>query len=247
MEEELLFALSSRDRLDLLSHLGKEKLRLAQLAQRLSATAQETSRHLERLSEAKVIERDSDGLYRLTTFGKLALAMLPSFTFLSKNRSYFLSHDLSSLPYEFVHRVGELANGEYAEHVGETLRTFEMILSEAEQNVWVMADEPPGGPRILEPILERDVSLKALMNPVDDSDIVYRDRWLGPKWELRFFDGINVGVVLNEKMAAVGFPSLNGKLDFGSGFRGSTQKFHKWCYDLHAYYWNKARRWYPRR
>ncbi len=247
MEDDLLFVLSSSDRLTLLSEIKKEKLRLTQLAQRLSATAQGTSRHLGRLSEARLIEKDSDGLYNLTAFGKIVLDSLPSLSFISKNRSYFLSHDLSSLPFEFIHRIGELADSEYVEHLSETLRTFERIMTEAEQWVRGMIDEPPGGPRILEPILESNVSFKVIMNPVDDKDLVYGNQWVGPKWELRLFDGVKVGVIMSERMAAVSFSDLNGKLDLSSGFRGHHSMFYKWCYDLFTYHWNMARKWYPGR
>lgn len=70
---ELLFELSSSDRLALLLEVKANKQRLTQLAQKLSATVQETSRHLSRLSDAKLIEKDSAAFYGLTAFGRLAL------------------------------------------------------------------------------------------------------------------------------------------------------------------------------
>jgi len=70
---ELLFDLSSIDRVTLLREIEKERLRLSQLATRLSATVQETSRHLTRLSHAGLISKDSEGLYFLTAYGKAIL------------------------------------------------------------------------------------------------------------------------------------------------------------------------------
>jgi hypothetical protein len=43
---KLLFDISSTDRLTLLFAIRKENLRLSQLAEKISATIQETSRHL---------------------------------------------------------------------------------------------------------------------------------------------------------------------------------------------------------
>jgi predicted transcriptional regulator len=53
---------------------------------------------------------------------------------------------------------------------------------------------------------------------------------------------IKAGIVLNEKRAGVTFPDMAGKLDFNSGFRSNDLLFHKWCFDLFNFYWNKATR-----
>lgn len=49
-----------------------------------------------RLTEAKLIEKNSDGSYTLTSYGRVVLLLLSSYTFVSKD--YFLSHDISFLP-----------------------------------------------------------------------------------------------------------------------------------------------------
>jgi predicted transcriptional regulator len=93
---KVLFDLSSSDRLTLLFEIRKEgNLRLTQLAEKIRATVQETSMHLGRLTEAKLIQKNSDDFYTLTSYGRLVLLLLSSFDFLSRNRDYFLSHDIS--------------------------------------------------------------------------------------------------------------------------------------------------------
>src|SRR5215218_9580573 len=142
---ELLFILASMDRLTLLSEIGVEKRRLSQLTAKLSATPQETSKHLMRLRNAKLIEKDSEGFFGLTAFGKIVLNLLPSISFLMQNREYFLSHDISSLPREFIERIGELQEGEYAEKVGSILAHVQLVVQDAEEYIWLMADHPLGG------------------------------------------------------------------------------------------------------
>ena len=110
---KLLFDISSSDRLTLLFAVRKENLRLTQLAEKISATIQETSRHLGRLTDAKLIEKNSDSSYTVTSYGRLVLILLSSYNFLSKNKDYFLSHDISFLPQEFIERIGELSLYEY--------------------------------------------------------------------------------------------------------------------------------------
>ena len=133
------------DRLTLLSEIAIEKRRLSQLTAKLSATAQETSKHLTRLRNAKLIEKDSDGFFGLTAFGKIIVNLLPSIKFLTQNREYFLSHDISSLPWEFIERIGELKEGEYAEKVGAILAHLQQVVQDAEKHIWLMADHPLGG------------------------------------------------------------------------------------------------------
>lgn len=115
---ELLFILASIDRLTLLSEIAMEKRRLSQLAIKISATPQETSKHLARLRDSKLIEKDSGGFFSLTGFGKIIVNLVPSFRFLAQNREYFLSHDISSIPLEFIERLGVLQEGEHTVNVG---------------------------------------------------------------------------------------------------------------------------------
>lgn len=113
MEEEqtaeLLFILASVDRLAFLSELGTKKQRLTQLSAKISASSQETFKHLARLRDAQLIDKDSDGFYALTAFGKVALVnIILSIKFLSRYRDYLMTHDISSLPHEFIERMESL-------------------------------------------------------------------------------------------------------------------------------------------
>ena len=66
---ELLFILASIDRLTLLSEIAIKNRGLSQLTTNLSATPQETSKHLTRLRDAKLIEKGSDGFFATTGMG----------------------------------------------------------------------------------------------------------------------------------------------------------------------------------
>jgi predicted transcriptional regulator len=81
-----------------------------------------------RLRNAKLIEKDSDGFFTLATLGKIIVNLLPSIRFLTQNRDYFLSHDISSLPLDFIERLGELQEGQYAEKVGSILAYIQQVV-----------------------------------------------------------------------------------------------------------------------
>lgn len=171
----------------------------------------------------------------ITTLGKLVTKLLPSMEFLSENKEYLLTHNISSLPEEFIGRIGELQQHQYNAKAGLVLSFTQQVISEADKFVWLMSD-----------------------HSLIDSDIVFdieRDRnrsliWriilpIGNKieWQdLRSYaknvhTRIEIGIALNEKVAGLLLPDLRGSLDFNSGFISSSLSFCKWCQDLFGYVW----------
>jgi hypothetical protein len=66
---------------------------------KLSATPPETSKHLMCVRDAKLIEKDCEGFFGLTAFGKIIVNLLPSIKSLflkTKNTSYHMIYILSS-------------------------------------------------------------------------------------------------------------------------------------------------------
>jgi predicted transcriptional regulator len=246
---ELLFILASSDRLTLLSDIAIEKCRLSQLTAKLSATPQETSKHLTRLRDAKLIEKDSEGFFGLTTFGKIIMNLLPSIRFLIQNRDYFLSHDTSSFPIEFIERLGELQENEYAENVGAILLHLQQVVEDAEEYIWLMADHPLGGQEFVTKSgkLESNstVTWRVIVPAVSSIDWAELRRSVGIyKGRIKYHlmedsNDIKAGIALNEKIAGVTFPNTTGKLDFNGGFRSGNPLFRKWCEDLFEIHWNK--------
>ncbi len=241
---ELLFDLSSTDRLTLLTEIDRERLRLSQLAARLSATAQETSRHLIRLSHDDLIGKDSEGLYFVTAYGKAMLRLLPSMDFLSRHRKYFVSHDPTSLPPSFLERIGELSESAYVEKLGGVLDHLQNVMSEAKEFVWLMADQ------ILtidessqQRLVERGISVKVIIPASESSSQKLRATVTIPeKMEMRFVDQVRAGVSMNESVAGVVFPELSGRIDFSIGFAGTSKGIYGWCRDLFLYHWEHAKK-----
>jgi predicted transcriptional regulator len=246
---ELLFILASVDRLTLLSDIAVERSKLNQLTAKLAATSQETSKHLMRLRSAKLINKDSDGLFDLTTFGKIIVKLVPSIRFLTKNREYFLSHDISSLPLEFIERLGELQEGEYSGRVGLILAHTRGVVQDAEEYIWLMADHPIGEGEYVSRSgkLESSCAVRwRIIVPAGSSIDWTRVRSdVGTqKGRIEYHlitdpHDIKAGMALNEKTAGFTFPDTMGKLDFNSGFRSNNPIFRKWCQDLFVFHWNK--------
>jgi predicted transcriptional regulator len=247
---ELLFLIASIDRLTLLLEIHSEKRRLTHLAAKLSATPQETSKHLRRLRDAKLIEKDSEGFFSLTALGNIILNILPALKFVIQNGNYFLSHDLSSLPLEFIERLGELQEFEYDERVGFVLAYTQRVVQDAEEYIWLMADHPLGNEEYVggKKLEISNVTWRVIIPAGSSVDWTRLRSSVGDhKGRIEYAliedsNEIHAGIALNEKIAGLTFPDITGKLDFNSGFRGSDLLFHKWCYDLFVFHWNKARK-----
>jgi predicted transcriptional regulator len=241
---ELLFDLSSTDRLTLLTEIEGERLRLGQLAARLSATAQETSRHLIRLSHDDLIGKDSEGLYFVTAYGKAMLRLLPSMDFLSRHRKYFVSHDPTWLPPSFLERIGELSESAYVEKLGGVLDHLQHVMSEAKEFVWLMADQVlPLDESSLQRLMERGISMRVIVPASEFSAQKLTANVTIPRnMEMRFVDRVRAGVSMNDSVAGVVFPEAGGRIDFSIGFAGTSQGFYGWCRDLFLYHWEQAKK-----
>ena len=102
--EKLFFELASESRLSILRELRKENLKMQEIARRLDVTATEAFRQLERLSVALLVQRQPDGTFAISQYGKLVLQLASSLEFISKHKEYFSTHDVMRLPSQFVSR-----------------------------------------------------------------------------------------------------------------------------------------------
>ncbi|MDA4121813.1 MAG: hypothetical protein OK456_01380 [Thaumarchaeota archaeon] len=246
MEElgETLFLLSSADRMKLLTEIRGGDLRLTDLAKKLTATAQETSKHLGRLVEGGMVEKGTGGSYRMTSYGNVIFDLMPSLKFMSSHQKYFLTHDISSLPRQFILRIGELEGNSYVDHVTNVINECQHLLGMAQQKFYWISDQP------LPWAISRPFPESMLVRAIMQSDLPPKGYQLareviGPRAELRFADKVKVGIAVNEKMGGVVFPDLAGRTDFSCGFIGYTSDFQRWCSDLFERYWENARKAWP--
>ncbi len=246
----LFFDLASDDRLVLLGELGAGSQRVTKLAAKISASTQETSKHLSRLQESRLVDRGSDGTFSLTAIGKTIVQLLPPFRLLVEHEGYFLGHDLSHLPAGFVGRLGELSSCTFARYTGEVLGFYERVVEEAGDHIWVMMDHQlRTNSEIVEALSERRVAIRYM---VPESDDVRRDyeeakAILGDLLEVRLNGSVPASVLMDEKVAGIAFADLTGKIDYNTGFWSTDARFRRWCADLFQFHWERARTLSPPR
>jgi predicted transcriptional regulator len=236
---DLLFEFSSPERMRIMKSLLAERLKLSQVSKKLDMTVTEASRHLQRLSDIQLIEKDMDGAFNPTPYGKATDKLLSSLDLISKNRQYFLEHDVLRLPEEFISRINELSLATLNTDIVRVLAHVDVMFQEAEEYIWVMsyAHSLPSTIPIVEERLQNGVILQRIfpediIPPIGEAETIP-----GP---CRTLSEVEVRIMLTEKEAMCSLPSIDGRKDYAS-FVGKDPRFHKWCRDLYLHYWDKAK------
>jgi predicted transcriptional regulator len=248
----LFFELSSEDRLTMLMHLREEPMKLTHLAQRLKFTPPEASRNFSRLSKAKLIERDPDGIYHLSPLGEESLRHLDGYKFLCENSEYFSTHTLRDLPVEFTDRIGALVNAEKPMEIMAILSKAEKMISEAEEYVLAIADSvlmswiPLELDSVMRGVRNRSILPRNIITPPEVAtegrreDKVLAAAGMSKFLEIRWADNVDVYLMMSEKeVAGITFRTVDGVFDHVH-FSGSDLRFHGWCKDLFEYYWERS-------
>jgi len=236
---ELLFELASDERLALLTEMESQPLRQSDVARKLSLTVQETSRQLERLADARLVSKDSESRYGVTPFGRIVLSILPSFSLVQQQRDFLLTHDLSSLPIAFVHRIGELSNHRSISRLDEAMAHLEHVIKGANKYVWILADQNVRQAYPHEHAA--GVPFRLILPKSVDSEIVQTLRTrIGGTLQIARMTEVNLTIAMNEETAAVYFRNRDGQMDFMKGFASEESTFHRWCEDMYNFLWSQS-------
>ena len=250
---DVMFEASNEERVNIMRVLKEEETSFSELSRRLGITTQEVSRHFNRLFEAGLATRNTDGHPCLTPYGLLVLRQLDSVMFTSENREYFERHNAGGLPSKFLNRFGELKEMNYIDDIMVSIHNSVRILQEAEEYVLdINLPYIASGFKHIKAAYERGVKgyfmrgadlnvppeMQDIRNEVFSEDYLHMIRREGVLKE-RFIE-VDLILYMNEKeVALLSFPTLNGNYDY-RGFTSSDPMALEWCRDLFYYYWDKA-------
>jgi predicted transcriptional regulator len=253
------FELGSAQRIAILFKIAEVRCNLAKLSKDLGCTMPEVRRNIIRLTSSGLVERESNGTFFLTTFGKTILEQIPTIDFLSRNKDYFSDHTFSPLPLKFIRRIGSLSNSKLISGLVSIDERLKDIYNRSQEYVYAMIPEVPID--LIESIVAR---LKKVENKGFRFSYILPTHAIVPKRrkemlealgfdellrkgivERKMVNSLPVGVALNDKEACVMFPRIqrNNKLDIDmtSMFYSDDPDFHEWCLDYYRYIWHNAR------
>jgi predicted transcriptional regulator len=241
--EKTFFELASEQRLAIIFRLNEKSAKISQLAKDLDITMQEAHRNVSRLQDAGLVEKDPEGIFSLTTFGNTITKQIPTFNYLSKHKEYFSEHILGELPIKFIMRLGALDKCEFVKGVVAILERWKDIYREAEEYIYEIVPQVPID--LIEPAVSRVkqgvkysyVLPKDVIIPKGRKDLLKKLGHNKGAIERRMVECVKVAVILNEKQAAVLFPTQKGETDMNMIFYSIDRVFHEWCLDYFRYRW----------
>jgi predicted transcriptional regulator len=255
--EQTFIELASEQRLSILLKLTEQDTKLSQLAKDLGVTMQEVHRNVNRLMEVGLIKKNSEGRFSLTTFGNTIIMQIPAYDFLSRNKEYFLDHNLGQIPMKFVHRIGALNNSEYVAGLVAVIERWKQLYNESSEYIYGMAPQIPL--ELIESVIPKvkDDGVKfnyilpqkaivpkkrtQLLSQAGFYDLLKMEKKVVDR---RMVERVHVAVVLNEKQATVMFPTVKDKIvaDMNSMFYSRNDSlFHEWCLDYFRYCWYNSK------
>lgn len=138
---QLLFELSHPVRYEIMQTIAEKPQRLTKIGEKVDANNPEVSRHLDRLRKSSLVEKDKDGFYYMTSFGKIIMSILPFLSFVTSHPDYFLDHDLSLLPTSFKMRLGELESCDLIEGTTVNIYRLDQISRTSKARIYTVSNE----------------------------------------------------------------------------------------------------------
>jgi predicted transcriptional regulator len=235
--------LSNADRRRIIEELQMQNLKLNEVAKKLDITATEAFRQLQRLTDAGLLEKTSDGKYRSTPYSRLILETSAPMDFLSKHREYFLDHDTSLIPPQFRIRFGELSKTVLRTEAVVNINTATEVLKNAEKRIDVMTEQHlEYNGQILRQQSMKGVKVRSLLQG-KMIETIKEDLIVKQSWERRIIPRICAIIVLTDKIVGIALPKLDGKMDY-QVLEGNDPESMKWAGDLFEDQWNRARPWH---
>ena len=239
--DKLFFELASESRLAILHELQVEGQRMHEIARELNLTDTETCRQLQRLSEALLIQKQPDGTYTPTEYGKLLMFFSRSFEFASKFKRSLMERDIWRFPDSFIYRMGELSQTSNTLDQLEMVNIFQRIVTEGKEYLNFMVPirtiQIIGEQAIARAQAQEGLHLRTLFSETK-SNLEYYSQHYNPLVERRIISQLPATLIVSEKSAVVCLSGLKNQ-DY-SVFSSADSAFLSWSNDLFDYHWQRA-------
>jgi predicted transcriptional regulator len=215
---------------------------MTQIAQELELTSPEVSRHLSRLNESKIVQKDLQNYYHITRYGRHILRLVNEINFFTKNREYFVSHDALKIPSTFIDRISELSKYNFSDNFMGFLHFIDEKIKEATEFIWLYIDQYPI--TALESLLdsvERGVKVRIIeQSDLSGPNVSFKNQHLiahgdePPEVMIKTSDRKDLYLFVSNVGSAVSFPTENG-FDY-AGFTTDEREFGAWSEELFNHY-----------
>ena len=254
--QEIFKDLSSPIRLEIMQLLHNKESTISFLAKNFKTSIPAIQKHTDRLLLSGLIEKQENGTIILSPTGYATLEQIPFFEFLSKHRVYFQDHAFGDLPLQFIHRLGELNNGEFIDKEMQAWKKQRDSIFTTKKFSFGMTTQIPLAAydiflnKIKEGVVLRGIVGSNTIAAKGNSELVKKigvhTKIQKEKMEWRKIDKIRVFVIATENEGFVSFENKKtSDADLSSTFYSKDPEFCKWCFDVFNYFWNMAKPFDP--
>ena len=241
---DLFMELASETRCAILLMLKEKPTRTNKMAKDLRLSVQETHRNTSRLVEAKIITKDSEGMFSLTEYGKIIVEQIRFYQFLFKHQKFFEDHTCD-LPSKFMQRLGVFQNCELVTKVTNVQQRLKKMESGAQDHIRLIVSqawEDEG--KILLDRAKKGIKISTIFSfdSVMPDEIVENIQKKLTSFiqkgilEQKIADeNARISLYIADKQAAVMFPNKKGEVDMSTLFVGQDTEFYEWCRDYFEY------------
>ncbi len=239
---KLFSELASEKRLGIIHALGQKSMKFTEISNEFDMTSPEASRHLSRLTDAKLIEKKGDGDYYVTSFGEMILTSISEIEFIAEKSEHFLSHDASPIPDPLLERMEDLSEGKIVTGVYKIIDTVDEKLDEIQEYLFYMTDDIPNlYIRKSEKKIREGIEVRVILPEGTHQDLLSNvDEEIVEKVEVRVLNKVNMAVNVNDVFATIALPGQDGNIDRQAVLFGYDSKFRQWCREVFEYYWERA-------
>jgi len=243
---QLLFELSHPVRYSILKLLVDKPLRLTKIGEKVDANNPEVSRHLDRLKTADLVSKNPDGYYSVTMFGRVIFGLLPAISFVSAHPEFFLEHDLSLLPPEFMTRLGDLESCEVVEGTTQNILKLDELYDTTKERIWSLSNEniklSDGDLDDMDDVLDSGFDFQMILQESqlrEKNMIQLVDRCASHLNDhFRIIPQVPFFCTIVDDQVVIAFLDMKRRVDFSVSFWSQDPKVVKWCEDLFTHLWN---------
>ena len=242
---DILFEISNDIRHNILLLLHENPERMTNISKQLDLTSPEVSRHLSRLSEHKLIEKDSDNYYHVTKFGEYLLNQLFDLEFITKHRDYFVQHSAVKIPIKYQKRMSELANYKPENNFLKFLDFINEKIKQSEKHVNLYIDQfPVTCTESIKDSVKRGITYKIIHKTNITIEEYFEHKTMiptiqdHPQVEIKTINREDAYIFISDQGSAIAFPTING-FDY-TGFINHNPEDNQWIKDLFNHYWTPA-------
>lgn len=221
---------------------------MSDFSKKLHLTIQETHRNITRLVDSGFIEKNHEGLFSLTDYGKLIFKQMSYFQFIDEHKQFFEAHSLS-IPSKFILRLGSLKNCEEIHNVTTVLETLKKLETNAEKQIKIIVAQAwEGEGKILLEKAKKGIRIRTIFgyNSILPTEVDLLKKRIDSYSkngivEQRMIKKVDVSVFIADDKAAISFPNKKGQIDLISLLVGADNDFVEWCNDLFEELWLTSR------